>query len=90
MQVDKLKLLRGKPIVISDLLTLYQPTLGDIEEFGESKFMNIFWLMCSSAWDMPSVYADMGIDFMSVCPVFQFLLHYLELGSPLIFFLKIF
>lgn len=66
MQVDKLKLLRGKPIVISDLLTLYQPTLGDIEEFGESKFMNIFWLMCSSAWDMPSVYADMGIDFMSV------------------------
>ena len=66
MEVDKLKLLRGKPIIISDLLTLYQPTLGDIEEFGESKFMNTFWLMCSSAWDMPSVFADMGVDFMKV------------------------
>ena len=66
MEVDKLKLLRGKPIVISDLLTIYQPTIGDIEEFGEQKFMNIFWMMCSCAWDMPSAFADMGIDFMSV------------------------
>lgn len=66
MEVDKLKLLRGKPIVISDLLTIYQPTLGEIEEYGESKFMSIFWIMCSSAWDMPSVFADMGVDFMSV------------------------
>lgn len=65
-EIDKLKILRGKPIVISDLLTIYQPTIGDIEEFGEQKFMNIFWMMCSCAWDMPSAFADMGIDFMSV------------------------
>ena len=37
MEVDKLKLLRGKPIVFSDLLTIYQPTLGQIEEVGEQK-----------------------------------------------------
>ena len=66
MEIDKLKLLRGKPIKISDLLFIYQPTIGEIDDFGESRFMNIFWLMCSSAWDMPSVYADMGINFMSV------------------------
>ena len=65
-EIDKLKILRGKPIVISDLLTIYQPTIGDIEEFGEQKFMNIFWMMCSCAWDMPSAFADMGVDFMSV------------------------
>lgn len=61
-EVDKLKLLRGRPIKVSDLLTIRQPTLGEIEEAGEQKFLNTFWIMCSAAWDMPSVFADMGID----------------------------
>ena len=71
MEVDRLKLLRGRPIKISDLLTIYQPTLGQIEEVGEQKFFNTVWLMCSCAWDMPSTFADAGIDFMSV-PDWQF------------------
>lgn len=66
MEVDKLKLLRGKPIKFSDLLTIYQPTLGQIEEVGEQRFFNTLWIMCSCAWDMPSTFADAGIDFMSV------------------------
>lgn len=65
-EIDKLKILRGKPIVVSDLLTIYQPTLAQIEEAGEQKFMNTFWIMCSSAWDMPSTFADMGKDFMLI------------------------
>lgn len=65
-EVDKLKLLRGRPIKISDLLTIRQPTLGEIEEAGEQKFLNTFWIMCSAAWDMPSVFADMGVDFMTI------------------------
>lgn len=65
-EIDRLKILRGKPIVISDLLTIYQPTLAQIEEAGEQTFINSLWLMCSSAWDMPSAFDDMGIDFMSV------------------------
>ena len=63
---DRLKILRGRPIECSDLLTIYQPNLGQIEEFGEERFFNSAWLMCSSAWDMPSAFADMGVDFMSV------------------------
>lgn len=66
MEIDKLTLLRGRPIKFSDLLTIYQPTLGQIEEVGEQKFFNTLWLMCSCAWDMPSTFADAGIDFMSV------------------------
>lgn len=65
-EIDKLKMLRGKPIIVSELLTLYQPTLGQIEEAGEQKFFNTFWIMCSSAWDMPSMFADMGKDFMTI------------------------
>lgn len=70
-EIDKLKILRGKPIKISDLLTIYQPTIGEIEEVGEQKVLNALWMMCSCAWDMPATFADMGIDFMSV-PDWQF------------------
>ena len=65
-EIDRLKVLRGKPIKISDLLTIYQPTIDEITDAGEQKILNAIWLMCSSAWDMPSTFADMGIDFMSV------------------------
>lgn len=66
MEVDSLKLLRGRPIIINERLTLYQPTLGQIEENGEQQFMNTFWTLCSSAWDTPSFFADLGIDFMTI------------------------
>lgn len=65
-EVDKLKVLSGEPIQISDLLTIYQPTIRDIKDAGEQKFLNTLWMMCSCAWDMPSAFDDMGIDFMSV------------------------
>lgn len=64
--MDQLKLLRGKPITIKDGLVLLQPRIDEIEELGEQSFMNVFWLLCSSAWDMPAAFADMGVDFMSV------------------------
>lgn len=81
MEIDRLKLLRGKPIQISDLLYIYQPTIGEIEEFGEAKFMGTFWIMCSCAWDMPSVFADKGIDFMSVSD-WQFFLQTIHSLTP--------
>lgn len=76
-EIDKLKILRGKPIKISDLLTIYQPTIGEIEEVGEQKVLNALWMMCSCAWDMPATFADMGIDFMSV-PDWQFFIQVVQ------------
>ena len=66
IEIDKLKVLSGEPIKISDLLTIYQPTIREIKDVGEQKVLNALWMMCSCAWDMPSAFADMGIDFMSV------------------------
>lgn len=65
-KIDKLRILRGTPIKISDLLTIYQPTLGQIADAGEQRFLNVLWTMCSCAWDMPSAYDDIGVDFMTV------------------------
>ena len=65
-EVDRLKLLRGKPIELQQGLILYQPTIGQIEQFGEQKFLTVFYSICSCAWDHPSALADIGIDFMSI------------------------
>lgn len=66
MQIDQLTLLRGRPVEINERLTIKQPTIGEIEEAGESRFFNTFWTLCSCAWDMPSFFDDLGIDFMTV------------------------
>ncbi len=66
MAINKTLILRGDPIVIDEHITLNQPSVNDIVEFGEDKFFGIFWGLCSSAYDRPSFFADMGVDFMSV------------------------
>ncbi len=64
--IDKLLLLSGEPIVICEGLTLYQPTLGEIRDYGESRFYNTFWTLCAAPWDMPSALDDVGINFMKI------------------------
>lgn len=64
--MDKLKLISGEPIEICDGLTLLQPTLGEVKDFGEAKFYNTFWTFCSAPWDMPSALDDAGINFMEI------------------------
>lgn len=64
--MDKLKLLSGEPIEVCEGITLYQPNLHQIKEFGEQEFFNVFWQLCSAAWDMPAFFDDLGIDFMKV------------------------
>ena len=65
-QVDKVKILRGKPIVINDFITINQHTIGEISDFGEQRFFSTFHMMCSAPWDIPSMLDDMGIFFMDI------------------------
>lgn len=64
--IDKLRLIGGDPITICEGLTLYQPRLGDVKNYGEESFYNTFWTFCSAPWDMPSALDDAGIDFMKI------------------------
>ena len=66
MALNRLAILRGQPIKLNDWLTLYQPTIEQIYEFGENDFYNTVWTLCSSPWDMPSMLDDVGIDFMQI------------------------
>ena len=58
--------LGGMPVEICDGITIYQPTLGEIRDYGESKFFSTFMTFCSSPWDMPSMLDDMGVNFMEI------------------------
>ena len=62
LAIDKLRLLKNKPISFDDTLFLYQPTINEISdalgENGDQEFYNGLWVMCSVAMDMPSVMYD--------------------------------
>lgn len=66
IEIDKLKVLEGEPIKINDIITIYQPTLREIQEFGEQTYNSIIWNMCQSPYDVPSMLDDLGIDFMKI------------------------
>ena len=66
--IDKGKIIRGKPIILNDLITIYQPTIDEILDFGEQRVMSTFHTMCSAPWDMPSILDDMGVYFMDITP----------------------
>ena len=57
-------------ISFDDILFLHQPTLNEVTEAlgenGDTEFYNGLWLMCSAAYDMPSVLYDMKKNFMNV------------------------
>ena len=36
-----LQLLRAKPILFEEICLVYSPTLGEIEEIGEAKFLSL-------------------------------------------------
>lgn len=65
MAVNKLKLLMGMPIQICEGLTIIQPKLKDILD-EDQNYYSTMWQLCSSSYDMPSVFDDMGIDYMVV------------------------
>ena len=66
LELDKMKILRGKDIIINDFITLLQPNIGDITEIGEQRFFSIFHSLCGIPSDMKSVLFDAGIDYMKI------------------------
>ncbi len=64
--IDKLLLISGEPIAICEGITLLQPSLGQIRDYGEEKFYGTFWTICAAPWDMPATLDDAGIDFMKM------------------------
>lgn len=64
--IDEARLLRGGDIVINDFITVRQPTLNEIVDYGEQRFFSIFYSFCAIPSDMKSMLYDAGLDFMQL------------------------
>lgn len=60
--LDKSKILKGSDIIVNDFITLKQPRVGEVIDFGEQKFFNTFYTFCSIPSDMKSSLWDIGED----------------------------
>lgn len=63
---DELKLLRGCDYVINDKISIRQPTLGEISEYGEKDYFSIVTNFCLIPSDVKSTLADVGIDYEKI------------------------
>ena len=66
LDVDDLKLYLGDPYVINDNITILQPTIKQIAEFGEKDFFSVVHTITAIPSDMKASLDDMGLDWMEV------------------------
>ena len=66
IDVDDLKLYLGDPYVINDNITILQPTIKQIAEFGEKDFFSVVHTITAIPSDMKANLDDMGLDWMEV------------------------
>lgn len=66
MALDDLQLYFGNDYKINDKITIKQPTIGNIVDFGEEKYFYMAQVLTSIPSDMKSILWDMGIDYEKI------------------------
>ena len=66
LDVDDLKLYIGDDYVINDQITIFQPTIRQIAEFGEREFFSVVHTITAIPSDMKANLDDMGLDWTEV------------------------
>ncbi len=67
IQFDKLKhTIGGQPLVISKSLTVQNPSIRDITDFGEEKYLNLVTLTVARPYDFMVQLDDAGINYLDV------------------------
>ena len=65
---DELKVYRGEDFVISDYITIHQPTLDEIEKYGERDYYSMIYQLTSTPQSMKWQLWDMGVDYTKITP----------------------
>lgn len=65
-QYDELKMYFGEPYWVTDKIQILQPTIGQIIEFGDSKFYSIISTLCANTTSFRLQLWDMGIDWTKI------------------------
>ena len=64
--MNRMALLRGKPYKVNDKITMYQPTLGEIEEYGEIRYLQLVSNLTATSYDCRFQLDDMDIDYEDI------------------------
>ena len=65
-ELDLERLYIGKDIKITDSITVHQPTIGEIFEFGGREYFSVIFTLTSVGADMKWQLFDAGIDFTQI------------------------
>ena len=66
IHVDHLKLYFGDPYIVNNYLTIYQPTIGDIIDYGEREYFSMINTLTAIPSEMKSMLWDSGIDWTKI------------------------
>ena len=86
---DDLKIYRGSDIYITDKIKIKQPTIGQIEEFGEQRYFSAVLNLTSVGVDLIWHLTEMGIDFTKISDYDLFLKVIVPLVSSKKYILKL-
>ncbi|SEU08420.1 hypothetical protein SAMN05443270_3021 [Lacrimispora sphenoides] len=64
--IDELKIYRGKNIHITDKISIRQPTLGEICDYGEKEYWFMIHTLTSVGADMKFQLYDLGVDYTKI------------------------
>lgn len=89
LQFDQLKMYRGRPYVIdlpevAGTVTCYAPTIGDIVDIGEERFMTTLSLIVGNTTQFRVMLDDAGLDWNEVSDFQLFCMTYKQLDPDVI------
>lgn len=65
--MDELKILRGDPYIINSSITIRQPTIGEIADYGEEAYYTMVQQLCATSSDCKIFLEDyLHVDFTTV------------------------
>jgi hypothetical protein len=66
MEIDDLRVFRGKDIKIADYITIHQPSLEEIYEYGERDYFSMIHSLTAVGADLKWQLDDLGIDYTEI------------------------
>lgn len=74
LEADALFLYFGDDYVINDNITISQPTIGMVADYGEAQYFSMVHSLCAIPSDMKAILWDMGLDWNEVEPFDLFMM----------------
>lgn len=66
LEIDELQLYFGDDYIVNDYISIHQPTVGEIVEFGEKSYYSMVQTITAIPSEMKSQLWDMGIDWTQI------------------------